>query len=348
MKKYVIILLILAYQFTSLGNLSARRLENEKAKRAIEAIRATYECIESQNPLIVFLSDYQTDKNGTIIGQEIILYRPGSITNAAIILTQMNKGQIKFQNQIIECTLNWGSDYVESVTFKSRGGKFNISYENNVISQVAKEKILDLSKLNGMWESKYKEFWILKYNNDKLISIDRRLKPVELKTGSYYKCEKDISYSSDKLSLHLVSYKAGKFRKPRNIDNDSKMSFSLNKPYVIESTSGPLNRQKSKIVQFDTENRKIKKTELFEDKKSITTTYTYLPDGLSEYEAITTKKDKLFEKVISKYVIDTNTNKPVKTKMKYNKKDELIYESKGTKYREKVKGVWSAWKSFSY
>jgi len=104
-------------------------------------------------------------------------------------------------------------------------------------------------------------------------------------------------------------------------------------------------------LKYNQENKLENKTIEIDSLKE-TYAYYYINNKLYKEESIKSIKNDFVEKIIkislANSVENTNTYEKQPGTYKFNKNNEMIYESNGTKYRIKTNGVWGEWLFHQY
>ena len=346
MKNQFMILIVSLFMQVSLSHASVKTIND----KAIQSIHATIECILSENNSIYYPIE---SENKERIIKEYIYLTGSSIDTLSIKIENKLQGiLINASGRESVFRLEWDSDKVFSVT-TNKGDKYFMLYDSNgKLVQIAKEKPFVLKTPKGRVVNKYKEFWVVDIVNDKINRIDRRLKPLDIKSGSYYKSKKNVVYSSGMVKISLTSYKTGKQRKPKNITNSMTTEVNLNKPITIKTRQISGNLDEVRIVEMNSKNNKVQVAKTQDEKVSITEfIYNSKDNRLSEKNTLVTMKGKFFEQIKISYEYNSSSADATKAFMKkFNESGECIFENDGdfNKYRKKIDGVWSSWKDYKY
>jgi hypothetical protein len=157
-------------------------------------------------------------------------------------------------------------------------------------------------------------------------------------------CYKTFEYRPNEIVTKTIVYS---MKKPKEIVvNDS----SILKIYDNNNFSLIHEKEQTKL-KYNQENKLENKTIEIDSLKE-TYAYYYINNKLYKEESIKSIKNDFVEKIIkislANSVENTNPYEKQPGTYKFNKNNEMIYESNGTKYRIKTNGVWGEWLFHQY
>ncbi len=322
-KNIILILIVFASQYTI-----AQHLDNGKMKRVLTQLSVVSLSANSLNSCFFPPADYVTDANGIITGENFYVYENTKYYLIDITLLPNNLIMLG----PYEAMVKMNGDNISYIKANSL-----YLFEYNVITN-EKGEVIEITNPRHPNE----HFRIAKVE----YLPDGRVSKISYGDGKSITTQKVFTYSGATVTSQLIKYKTGKGPNPKAIKEE------FTSVYEKQGNQFLLNQNhfgKQTLVYNDADD--IAQTRIEKDNRVEEIEYIYTSDRkLFRTVSITTANGVLTKKriVVSFNRDDLPKSLPEHERIggiyEFNEKGDLVWESRGGQYREKVNGVWSEWK----
>lgn len=311
--------------------------KKEHAKEALKLTSLAYMSWSLSNATNLQPRDFIVDElSGRINGQYFL-----NPTDSKYFLINLTwKGNMPASADLKQdiAIFTWENGKLQRIQCKYLSGfDYTISYNNDAI-------LLTSAKATSKG---FKIIYEITFSEDKIAKIVKLLDYGKKKDINGIK---EYSYSEDTYGVRMETYNFGKPNKPKYLSSNKSCYYKLLPENTIEIKD---ETEKVKIFKYNEKDNIISKK--YEDHNgNIEEQFVYNDDKLFQKIKIITKENKLVEKQIDVLfsLPEQDQNIPLYNRMigvyKFDANDELVYEKRDLKYREKKDGVWSDWIQMRY
>ena len=331
-------LLLITIITISIKPLYSQTYSVESAKEAINAIWLVHYSAGYFSEPADYIYDTITNN---VIGQNLLTYRYGEKKYETIKLLVSNNTIMSAQHEGSDVILKWANNRLSKVNIKGHENTnctINYNQNNEVIG-------LTVNELNNKKQTSF----TLEYINGKLSRIIKYY-DIPGEKAPWIHIIRNYTYNQNKIEVNEIYYKFNKDNKPKNIKNNETYTYKK-----LNDSTVSITKQNSEYeMTYDKDNRLISMKVEGNDETIESYTYKYINGKLSRKDKTIIKAGIPVQKDVSIILVSDNLSESASDYEKtigfyrFDANNELIYEKKGEKCREKINGIWSDWMYMRY
>ena len=308
-------------------------------KEVLKIIRLAYEAWNNSNGECMKPDTYITAADGKIVGQKFFTYI-GDDKYVKIMLDWKDQSIVSAMERDYKINLQWSNGQVAGIKVD---GLHLFDY---AIHYNDKGDVADFT-CNQLLNNRLRFIRMIEMEGDRITKITAYENEVSSSTP-WIRSIKTFTYGESETNISYLVYATGKSNNPKNIISNMTAGYKKTGDKFITAAAWGDNIE----TVYNANDKISAKKVVTRFGKTEEHGYTYLDGKMFKEETVTTGNNGFYEKNILIYF--TLTDKPASTpdyektqgRYLFSKDGELIWESRDSKYRKKVNGVWSEWEFF--